>query len=779
MAGNALSIQQALTKMNPQQRIAAEHVNGPLLIMAGAGSGKTRVLTHRVANLIATHHVAPWSILAITFTNKAAREMQTRIQALVGPGGGDIWVSTFHSMCVRMLRKDAERIGISSNFTILDATDQLTVVKQCMRELNLDTKKYEPKAIQGMISAAKNECIEQHQYAAMAGSDFFKQIVAKVYTLYEQKCARHDSLDFDSLMLTTLKLWREEPEVLAFYQKKFQYIHVDEYQDTNKAQYTLTKLLASQHRNLCVVGDSDQSIYKWRGADMTNILNFERDYSDAKVVMLEQNYRSTKKILMAANHVIGNNRSRKAKNLWTDNSDGDKIHVYYGDSDDDESYYVARAIRTLTERGGRYREHAILYRTNAQSRKMEEVLIKSDIPYKIVGGVKFYERKEIKDMLSYLRLIANPNDDTSLLRILNVPKRGIGDATEEKLLLWANQQNISIFELIEQPEMLELTGRGASTLRTFREMIDQLRQMMDFLSVTELVEQMLQKTGIQDEFRRENTIEAQSRLENIDEFLSVTQEFERKNEEKTLVAFLTDLALVSDLDSLAETPDGQPADQPIDAVTLMTMHSSKGLEYLNVYIIGMEEGIFPHSRALAEPEEMEEERRLAYVGITRAEQVLHLTCAAVRMQFGRTMSNMPSRFLGEIDESLLDKHTSRSSRQFENAPRMRGKSDQATGLFGSPKSDSPVSTARSAGLFGGPLPIYGGAQKSSASSTPANATPKPTDLRVGDKVSHAKWGIGTIVSLRGEGDDQELQIAFPAPTGLKKLLAKFAPITKV
>jgi DNA helicase-2/ATP-dependent DNA helicase PcrA len=421
---------------------------------------------------------------------------------------------------------------------------------------------------------------------------------------------------------------------------------------------------------------------------------------------------------------------------------------------------------------------------------MEEVLIKSDIPYKIVGGIKFYERKEIKDMLAYLRLIANPNDDVSLRRILNVPKRGIGEATEEKLQLWANDQNESIFALLEQPESFDLNARTAATLRGFREMIDTLRQQSDFLSVTELVEEMLKKTGIQEELRREKTIEAESRLENIEEFLSVTQEFEKKNEEKTLVAFLTDLALISDLDAIIEAPDGQAPEQPTNAVTLMTMHSAKGLEFPYVYIIGMEEGIFPHSRALLEPDEMEEERRLAYVGITRAEKILHLTCAAVRMQFGRTMSNKPSRFLDEISDNLLEKHTSRSARQFESAPRMRGKSEAATGMFGAvpakPVTPSNVAQARSAGLFGDTLPTFGGAgyKTPSSVSKPSTASSGASsgglgDVRSGDKVQHAKWGIGTIVSTKGEGDDQELQVAFPAPVGVKRLLAKFAPLTKV
>lgn len=647
-----VNIQEAVSRLNPQQRQAVEATEGPLLIMAGAGSGKTRVLTHRIAYLIATRKAPPWAILAITFTNKAAREMQDRVSRLVGgPEGRDIWVSTFHSMCVRILRRDIERIGFTSNFSILDSTDQLSVIRNCMKEQNIDTKKFEPKAVQAAISAAKNELITPQQYEQKIG-DYFEGIVAKIYTQYQKQLRQNNSLDFDDLIMKTIELFKAAPDVLDFYQKKFQYIHVDEYQDTNRAQYMLCRMLADKHHRICVVGDSDQSIYRWRGADISNILNFEKDYPEAKTILLEQNYRSTSTILNAANEVIGNNTGRKPKKLWTDKGDGDKIKVYRADSEHDEGYFVTTEIHNSVKSGRNYRDHAILYRTNAQSRVIEEILIKSDIPYQIVGGIKFYDRKEIKDLLAYLRVLSNPDDDISLTRIINVPKRGIGDTTVAKLADAAAQRGTSIYRVLEVVDDLGFAGRTRNALVEFFDMIHGLHQMVPYLSVTELTEKLLEVTQYRLELQNENTLEARSRLENIDEFLSVTMEFENNNEDKSLVSFLTDLALIADIDSMNDNNDAEKPND--DAVVLMTMHSAKGLEFPVVFIIGMEEGVFPHSRAFLDDEELEEERRLAYVGITRAEEKLYLSCAQMRTLFGRTTANPPSRFLDEIPEELKE-----------------------------------------------------------------------------------------------------------------------------
>jgi DNA helicase II / ATP-dependent DNA helicase PcrA len=770
---NEININEALERMNPEQRKAVETVQGPLLIMAGAGSGKTRVLTHRIAYLIATRKAAPWSILAITFTNKAAREMQERVAKLVGPSATDIWVSTFHSMCVRILRRDIERIGFTSNFTILDSTDQLSVIRTCMKEQNIDTKKFEPKAIQASISNAKNELITPERFEEKIG-DYFDGIVAKIYKQYQKKLRANNSLDFDDIIMKTIDLFKAEPAVLEHYQNKFQYIHVDEYQDTNRAQYMLCKQLAEKHHNICVVGDSDQSIYRWRGADISNILNFEKDYPEAKTVMLERNYRSTSMILNAANGVIGNNTGRKPKKLWTDKEHGQKVRCYQADSEHDEGYFITGQIRKGVESGRRFVDHAILYRTNAQSRVIEEILIKSDIPYQIVGGVKFYDRKEIKDILAYLRLVSNPNDDISLRRIINVPKRGIGDTTVDKLADLAGARGISIFALLEDLDMLEIASRTKNALHDFYELVRNLYQMVEYLSVTELTEKMLEMTEYRMELQRENTLESKSRLENIDEFLSVTMDFEKRNEDKSLVSFLTDLALIADIDSMNDDPEAKAS-----GVVLMTMHSAKGLEFPIVFIVGMEEGVFPHSRSLMDEEEMEEERRLAYVGITRAEEELYLTCARSRTLFGRISSNAPSRFIGEIPDDVK-----------EVVGGARNYGSYGGGLRGG--TAAPSYGSGGYGASSGRPAAMGGAAYSSAKPAAGAvrvtyggqaAQPKQdgeaSSFATGDKVTHPKWGVGTVVAVKGSGDDTELQIAFPAPTGIKRLLAKFAPITKM
>lgn len=771
-----IDIHQAIQKLNPQQRQAVEATEGPLLILAGAGSGKTRVLTHRIAYLIATRKAPPWSILAITFTNKAAREMQERVTKLVGHEGRDIWISTFHSMCVRILRKDIERIGFNSNFTILDSTDQLSLVRNCMKDLNLDTKKFEPKVVLSLISAAKNELITPAQYEQKAG-DFMESIAAKVYTMYQRRLKSNNSLDFDDLIMATIQLFKEVPEVLDFYQKKFQYIHVDEYQDTNRAQYMLCRMLADGHHRICVVGDSDQSIYRWRGADISNILNFEEDYPEARTILLEQNYRSTATILNAANAVIKQNSGRKSKNLWTDKGEGAKIKIYRADSEHDEGYFVTSEISNNVKQGKSYQDHAILYRTNAQSRVIEEILIKSDIPYQIVGGIKFYDRKEIKDILAYLRLISNPDDDLSLARVINVPKRGIGDTSVAKLTAAAAERGVSIFQVLAVVDDLGFAGKTRNALVEFYDMIAALNQMVEYLSVTELTEKMLEMSEYRVEMQRENTIESRSRLENIDEFLSVTMEFEKNNEDKSLVSFLTDLALIADIDSMNDEDEDQS-----DAVILMTMHSAKGLEFPIVFIVGMEEGVFPHSRAFLDNEELEEERRLAYVGITRAEQQLYLSCAQMRTLFGRTTANQPSRFLDEIPEELKEE-TGVARDRYRRGGNIGG-SYGGRG-FGSGGSNFGRSNQTQTSSLSGSTARATG---SSSKVTVTTSAPQPaasgdksdlTTLKAGDKVAHGKWGTGTVVSVKGTGNDTELQIAFPAPVGVKRLLAGFAPITRV
>ncbi|HDR4572745.1 DNA helicase PcrA [Bacillus cytotoxicus] len=733
-----------LNGLNPEQQKAVQTTEGPLLLMAGAGSGKTRVLTHRIAYLLGEKGVAPWNILAITFTNKAAREMRERIDTLVGPEAEDIWISTFHSMCVRILRRDIDRIGINRNFTILDASDQLTVVKKIMKERNIDPKKFDPRSILARISNAKNELLSAEKYAKQISiADPFEKLSSDVYTEYQKRLLKNNSLDFDDLIMTTIHLFERVPEVLEFYQRKFQYIHVDEYQDTNRAQYMLVNKLAARFKNLCVVGDSDQSIYRWRGADISNILSFEKDYENAKVILLEQNYRSTKNILNAANAVIENNINRKPKKLWTENQIGSKISYYRAATEKDEAYFVAKKIRDEVQMGNRkYTDFAVLYRTNAQSRMVEEIFLKSNIPYKIVGGIKFYDRKEIKDILAYLRLIANPDDEISFARIINVPKRGIGATSIDKIINYGVQNGISLTTVLDEIEHVGVSAKVTKAVKEFAGLLHNWVNMQEYLSVTELVEEVIEKTGYRDMLKNERTLESEGRLENLDEFLSVTQTFESQSEDKSLVAFLTDLALVADIDRVDEDPTSG------EEVILMTMHSAKGLEFPVVFIIGLEEGVFPHTRSLMEEDEMQEERRLAYVGITRAEEELYLSNAQMRTLFGRTNMNAASRFISEIPTELIE-------------PLNETKPKRET--FGA-KAKVAATTTRSRSQIVRPtVKTTGGEQIGWA---------------VGDKALHQKWGVGTVVSVKGEGDAKELDIAFPSPIGIKRLLAKFAPVTK-
>ncbi|WP_339229374.1 DNA helicase PcrA [Oceanobacillus sp. FSL K6-2867] len=732
-----------INRLNKEQQEAVRHTEGALLIMAGAGSGKTRVLTHRIAYLMDEKEVSPRNILAITFTNKAAREMKERVRRLVGAQGEQMWVSTFHSMCVRILRRDIDRIGYSSSFTILDSSDQISVIKQVLKNLNIDPKKFDPRAMLGQISAAKNELITDEEFSKHAGN-FFDRQVAQIYEGYQKMLRKNQSLDFDDLIMQTIHLFKRVPEVLEYYQRRFQYIHVDEYQDTNHAQYYLVKQLASRYQNLCVVGDSDQSIYRWRGADIKNILSFEKDYPSAKTVFLEQNYRSTKSILAAANKVIGNNAGRKPKNLWTENPEGQKINYFQGATEQEEALFVTEKIQELTRnKGYSPSDMAVLYRTNAQSRAIEDTLLKSGISYQMVGGMKFYDRKEIKDMVAYLRLITNPDDDLSFERVVNEPKRGIGKTSVERLRAYAAEHGISFYEAVKEVDFTGVSGKAANALADFGNLIKTLNQQQDFLTATDMVQAVLERTGYEEMLLNEKSIEAQSRLENLEEFMTVTKDFEETSEDKTLISFLTDLALIADIDRVdEEDPDNE------EKITLMTLHAAKGLEFPVVFLIGMEENVFPHSRSIMDEEEMQEERRLAYVGITRAEKELYLTHAKMRTLYGRTNMNPISRFINEIPRELIEGMEEARNTMFGS-------------IFSKPKDKQS------------PAPVK---RKAERMQTTTGAEDK--DWFPGDKANHKKWGVGTVVKVQGDGDKMELDVAFPAPVGIKRLLAKFAPITK-
>ena len=755
-----------LEGMNERQKEAVQHTQGPLLIMAGAGSGKTRVLTHRMAYILAEEEVHPWNILAITFTNKAAREMKERVSQLVGPQAEDMWVSTFHSMCVRILRRDIELLGYQRSFTICDPSEQQTAMKRILKKLDIDSEKYDYRMILNRISQAKNDLEDVEKFSEKY-TGYVEQIIAKCYREYQKELAKSMTLDFDDLIMLTVQLFQKYPETLHYYQQKFQYIHVDEYQDTNHAQYRLVTMLAKKFKNICVVGDADQSIYGWRGADMTNILEFEKDYQDAKVVLLEQNYRSTKTILQAANHVIENNFNRKVKKLWTENDEGQPITYYHAQSEQDEGRYVLSQIQSLLRDGYHYDDFAILYRTNAQSRVMEENLLKSNIPFRLVGGQRFFERLEIKDLIAYLRLIVNPQDDLSFRRIVNSPKRGIGATSLAKLSNFAEVYQFSLLEACLQTTLSPLSGKAAKALEKFAEMIEDLRKMQEFLSISEFVEQVIEKTGYLASLEQQHTMEADARIENIQEFISVAKQFEQdrleeESEDSPLLQFLTDLSLVSDADS--DEGDGR-------MVTLMTLHAAKGLEFPVVFIIGLEEGIFPSLRSMMENgDDVEEERRLAYVGITRAEQKLYLTNAYSRLLYGRTQSNRPSRFILEIGEELFDSkqqqsygYTTRESSSFVS------KTSSSGSLFDKYRAKSQATAYQPKAVQ--PSSIQPVRKQTVAANDGAV-------WKVGDKVMHKKWNVGTVVKVTGEGTNQEIDVAF-AGMGIKRLLASFAPIERI
>ena len=746
------SLKELIAGLNDKQREAVLQTEGPLLIMAGAGSGKTRVLTHRIAYLIEEKQVNPWNILAITFTNKAAKEMKERVVNLLGPEGEDVWVSTFHSMCVRILRRNITSIGYNQNFTILDSSDQLTLMKRILKEENIDPKKYDPRSIIGAISNAKNELLTPRAYKERY-TGFFEKIVGTCYARYQKELHQNESLDFDDLIMLTIQLFEENDDILSFYQNKFRYVHVDEYQDTNHAQYKLVKLLSDRFKNLCVVGDADQSIYGWRGADMQNILNFEADYDNAKTILLEQNYRSTQHILKAANSVIDHNDDRRKKDLWTGNQPGDKIQYFTGSTERDETQFIVSQVqKEIRENNRKFGDFCVLYRTNAMSRVVEDTFLKSNIPYKMVGGHKFYDRKEIKDILAYLKIMANEMDSLSFERVVNVPKRGIGPGTIQKLRDFADIHGWSLLQAAVDVELTPLTGKARGELARFGQMVKDITKMVPFLTITEVVEMVLDKSGYIDDLKAQNTLESHSRLENLEEFLTVTQEFDKRFEsgdydeeleldgQSKMSIFLNDLALVSDIDSLEE-------DQ--SQVTFMTLHAAKGLEFPCVFLVGLEEGIFPLSRALLEQDELEEERRLAYVGITRAEEKLFITNASSRTLYGRTQYNRPSRFIKEIDETVIETVNKQMNYQ-GSKPANRSYGNRSS--YSQPANKVVHNTIETGGEKGMWQP--------------------------GDKAEHKKWGVGTVVKVSGTSKDLELDIAFPAQ-GIKRLLAAFAPITKV
>ena len=718
-----------LTGLNKDQLSAVTRVEGPLLILAGAGSGKTRVITYRIAHMIEDLKISPYSILAITFTNKAAKEMRERVNSLIGDRAKDMWISTFHSLCVRILRRDIERIGYNKSFVIYDTQDQLSLIKECIKECGLREDSFKPSSVLSAISGAKDKLLNPKAFEARYFNDFRLSKISKVYDLYQRKLKSNNALDFDDLIFKTVELLKTDEFVRDFYQRKFQYVMVDEYQDTNHAQYVLINLLSEMHKNLCVVGDDDQSIYGWRGADIANILDFEKDYKDAFVVKLEQNYRSTEVILDGANSVIKRNLGRKNKKLWTQLKEGEKIKLHKAYDEKDEANFIAREIKKRQEEEDRnLRDFALLYRTNAQSRALEEALIKHSISYKIFGSLKFYDRKEIKDIMAYLRLVQNPLDDLALKRIINVPKRGIGAKTLEKLEERALVTGESLFGLLHDLSGFDLSTKVKTTLNKFVMMINSFMDMKEILPLTEFVQKVIDNTKYVEELKAEDTDEARGRIENIEEFKSVVMEFMQNSEEKTLEEFLSSVSLVSDLDSI---------DEEDDFVTLMTLHSAKGLEFPVVFLAGVEEGIFPISRAMLDENQLEEERRLCYVGMTRAKQILYITYANERTLYGRRNHAIASRFISEIDESLFEENA-KIEKTKPQSLYDRYKDKYKIGQDDKPKFDGQ------------------------------------DDITVGSKIKHPKFGIGMVVAKTGT----VYTIAFEGQ-GIKQIDTTFISLNKL
>ncbi len=767
-------MQDILKGLNDKQYEAVVNTEGPCLVIAGAGSGKTKVLTHKIAYLIGEKQVKPWNILAITFTNKAANEMKERIGNLVGDVAADIWMGTFHSICVRILRRFIDRIGFDSSFIIFDTSDQRTLVKACIKSIGLDDKMFTDRSVLSEISNAKNEMLEPDQYTVRANGDFRKEKIALVYEMYQKRLKENNAIDFDDIINYTIKILMENSDILEYYSDKFHYVLVDEYQDTNKAQFTLVTMLASKNGNITVVGDNDQGIYSFRGADISNILNFERDFPGTKIIKLEQNYRCTGNILKAANAVIKNNEVTYKKELWTENEVGNLPAVYSAKNEYDEGTYIAQQIEHLRrEEYYKYSDFAILYRMNTQSRAIEEILRRESIPYKIIGGLKFYERKEIKDIISYLRLIQNPSDNLSLKRIINEPKRGIGKTSLDKIEELSINSGVPMYEIIKNAEQYGL-NRVFLNSREFVNAIEELRAKKDDIKISDLIKETLKKSGYTQALENENTIEAENRIENLDEFLTVAIEFEDESADNKLSDFLEGITLSSDIDNMEEAEE---------TVTLMTLHSAKGLEFPVVFLVGMEEGIFPGYKSIGEPKELEEERRLCYVGITRAKEHLFLTCSKQRTIFGSTSCNQVSRFLREIPSDLLDGYDDALGEKQESNSNIFGDSKYSW-TYGSKdngniktykidKNESKVAAASSSTNSNGFMFRTAESFLNNLTKKSSGANVDLSKYKEGVRIYHKKFGEGVISNVEPEGDDLKVDIQFDK-VGHKRLMAKFA-----
>ena len=752
-----------LDKLNPEQRAAVEQTQGPLLVLAGAGSGKTRVLTCRIAHLIDSG-VPAWKILAITFTNKAAREMVERVDALSGESGKDAWVSTFHSCCARILRRDIEKLGYKREFAIYDEDDRMTVIKGVAKSLELNDKEFPPKAIKATISDAKNRMLTPREWLKDAGDNFRNRKLCEAYEKYEIALRGNNALDFDDLLIKTLELLSEHPPVLQYYQDKFDYVLVDEYQDTNIAQYQFVRLMAGGKRNLCVVGDDDQSIYGWRGADIRNILEFEKDFPDCKVIKLEQNYRSTANILDAANQVIAHNAGRKEKALWTQCDPGDKVGLYHAMDERDEAAFTALMSKKLISQGIRPGEIAVLYRTNAQSRVIEEAFVRAGVPNRIYGGQRFYDRKEVKDLIAYMRALVNPDDDVSVRRIINEPKRGIGDSTVEALALYAGENDLSLMAAVLDGEGAGLSSRAQRLVGSFADLMVELTEAMYTMSITEFVSALIEKTGYVKALEESKTEENQTRIENIRELEGAVSEFAKLNPEGTLTDFLENVALITDVDNLNQTSG---------AVTLMTLHSAKGLEFDAVFLVGMEEGVFPLSRALFDETALEEERRLAYVGITRAKKKLYLSHAHTRMLYNARSANQLSRFVSEIPQRLIQEGAVKSQTRVPMPPRRPSYEDAPRSGYSSrpaPRTNAEKPSGKPALNIPGLQKGFGGGQSAPQRSLKL--------FRVGDNVIHAVFGRGRVSEVAGEGSDQKVIVDFDSGAR-KRFSANIAPLRKL
>ena len=756
-------MQNLLEGLNDKQYEAVINTDGPCLVIAGAGSGKTKVLTHKIAYLMQEKDIKPWNILAITFTNKAANEMKERVEALVGDDAKDMWIGTFHSICVKILRRFIDRIGFDHSFVIFDTSDQRSLIKECLKDLKIDDKMFTDRIVQFEISNAKNDMKEPEEYEAMVKGDYRREKIASVYNLYQRRLKENNAIDFDDIINYAIKIFRENDDVLDYYTNKFNYILVDEYQDTNKSQFTLIRLLAKAHGNITVVGDNDQGIYSFRGADISNILNFEKDFKGTKIIKLEQNYRCTQNILNAANSVIKNNEVKYKKKLWTENEEGALPTFHVSDDEYDEGRYIVEEINHLRrEDYYKYSDFAILYRMNSQSRAIEEILRREDIPYKIVGGLKFYERKEIKDIIAYLRLINNPSDNLALKRIINEPKRGIGKTSLDKIQAISEQTGIPMYQIIKEADQYGLS-RVYSNAQGFIEVIEDLISKKDEYTITELIKHTLKETGYTKALEDENSIEAENRIENLEEFLTVAVQFEEEEADNDLSTFLEGITLSSDIDGM---------DEEEESVTLMTLHSAKGLEFPVVFLVGMEEGIFPGYKSIGEPKELEEERRLCYVGITRAKNNLYLTCSRQRTMFGSTSCNPVSRFVKEIPKNMLE-----GANEIDSEPENKFKDSNYEWSYGKSGNNGKVVSYKVDIPSSKPEPSFA---FKSAESFLAKLNSKTqgnnTDLskyKEGQRIYHKRFGEGNISKIEPEGDDLKLDIQFDK-VGHKRLMAKFA-----